>query len=76
VTATVLEVVLVGAVTVPTDLEVVLVRVVTGEVCWWVVPGVSDSVTGQTVVERTTVSVVTWGPAGQLVTVGAHDVTV
>lgn len=37
---------------------------------------VSDSVTGQTVVETTIVSVVRWGPAGQLVTVGAHEVTV
>ena len=33
------------------------------------------SVTGQTVVPTTTVSVVTW-PTGQLVTVSAHDVTV
>jgi len=36
---------------------------------------VSD-VTGQTVVDTTMVSVVRWGPAGQLVTVGAHEVTV
>lgn len=44
----------------------------------WVVTGVlvSDSVTGQTVVDTAMVSVVTWGPAGQLVTVGWHEVTV
>ncbi len=36
----------------------------------------SDSVTGHTVVETMYVSVVTCGPAGQLVTVGAHEVTV
>lgn len=34
------------------------------------------STTGQTVVPMTTVSVVTWPKAGQLVTVGAHEVTV
>lgn len=39
----------------------------------WVV---DVSVTGQTVVERTMVTVVRCGPAGQLVTVGAHEVTV
>jgi hypothetical protein len=32
--------------------------------------------TGQTVVPMATISVVTWGPAGQLVTVGAHEVIV
>ena len=37
---------------------------------------VSVSVTGQTVVETMMVSVVRWGPSGQLVTVGAHEVTV
>jgi len=33
-------------------------------------------VTGQTVVYNGIVTVVSWGPAGQLVTVGAHDVLV
>ena len=37
---------------------------------------VSVSVTGQMVVYQSTTSVVTCGPAGQLVTVGAHEVTV
>ena len=36
---------------------------------------VSVAVTGQTVVYRDIISVVTW-PAGQFVTVGAQDVTV
>ena len=36
----------------------------------------SVSVTGQMVVYHGTTSVVTCGPAGQLVTVGAHEVTV
>ncbi len=38
--------------------------------------GVSVSVTGQMVVYHGITSVVTCGPAGQLVTVGAHEVTV
>lgn len=38
--------------------------------------GVSDSLMGQIVVPITIVSVVTCGPAGQLVTVGAQEVTV
>lgn len=37
---------------------------------------VSVAVTGQIVVYRSMVTVVTWGPAGQLVTVGAQDRTV
>jgi hypothetical protein len=40
------------------------------------VPGGGVSVTGQTVVDTMMVSVVTWGPAGQSVTVGLHEVTV
>jgi hypothetical protein len=39
-----------------------------------VVVGVASD-TGQTVVETATMTVVTW-PSGQLVTVGAHEVTV
>jgi len=37
---------------------------------------VSVAVTGQTVVYKSTTTVVVWGPAGQLVTVGAQEVTV
>jgi len=37
---------------------------------------VSVAVTGQTVVYKSITTVVVWGPAGQLVTVGAHEVTV
>jgi len=41
-----------------------------------VVVGFSVAVTGQTVVYKSTISVVTLPLAGQLVTVGAHDVMV
>lgn len=40
------------------------------------VEAVSVSVTGHTVVVRGTVTVVTWGVPGQLVTVGWQEVTV
>jgi len=47
-----------------------------GELVGYLGGEVSVAVTGQTVVYKSTTTVVVWGPAGQLVTVGAHEVTV